>query len=146
MDEPNKSTAGVGYRAKLTKDSTPQNVYDEIKAALAAGNFPAIDNDRVCRYRTKEGKACVAGIFIPDDSYSFKMEGICLQNIFKDIEHPEFLLQYDKSAGYDTSLLRELQVQHDSFYWKDYNSIEERDKHFLENIRGAFLKYGFIVE
>jgi hypothetical protein len=52
--------------------------YDRLIAASAAGAFPAVELDGVsgvCRYRTKSGRACPAGLLIPPERYEPAYEG-----------------------------------------------------------------------
>lgn len=57
------------YRATLTPESTPQEVYNHLIAAVEADSFPSSGPDKygtdICLYRSGD-KACAMGIFIPD--------------------------------------------------------------------------------
>jgi hypothetical protein len=104
-------------------DHTPtrQEVFDEACNFFATSAGPSInsENDRNkagCLYRGPEGRACVAGYFIPDDAYDSKMEsgdninsGSGISNIWK--RYPDRLPAW---IGDNLSLLTELQGTHDN--------------------------------
>lgn len=49
-----------------------------------------------CLYRTKDGKACVAGLLIKDEQYDPKMEGSRACYIFNDeLKLPNYIIEYD---------------------------------------------------
>ena len=63
--------------ATPTSEWTAQKVYDTILFGLRKQAAPSIEmvNDRpACRYRSKDGKKCAAGMLIPDELYKPEFE------------------------------------------------------------------------
>lgn len=52
-----------------------QQIFDIVLAGITAQNAFARDNNG-CRYRTKNGLKCAAGMLIPDDIYQASMESL----------------------------------------------------------------------
>lgn len=77
------------FRAKLTEESTLQDIFDAVATRLRDGTGIAGEIDR-CYYRKDgfDGNACAAGIFMPDDpdykeppglaKEALETRGICL--------------------------------------------------------------------
>lgn len=54
---------------------SPQAYLDELVRRSKAGLFPSNQNGSTfCMYRNPEGRACAAGVLIPDDKYDSDME------------------------------------------------------------------------
>lgn len=136
------------YRAKMTKDMTPQQAYDHIKAAAKAGSFPSLnlDTDK-CLYRYGE-RACLAGIFLDDKDYRNDMDdniisGVYISNtasrIFKELENcPDFFF---RELAQGRCLIDVLQGWHDRFAGDN----KPYDHEFFARIRQEFEKAGFPV-
>lgn len=142
------------YRATLTKDSTPQNVYDHLKNATQCGNFPSMgkhtDGHPMCVYRNPEGMACAAGIFIPDDKYDKSMESRTLDMLINDKTldkdmFPDFLI---KENLLRSSLLRRIQAVHDSIAFVRNEDLTYKSfdgEKFLTEVKRLFVQYGHEV-
>lgn len=140
------------YIAKITPKTTPQEMFDEIKKGLEAGNFPAYDSSsRLCKYRYRsqncsEGqdfdKCCLAGMFI--DTYDSKMdEGGAIDALFYNRylskqDFPDFLFKEVEGV----TLFRGLQMCHDNLF---VTSPEWNDETFLNNVKRTFKLYGMEV-
>lgn len=57
------------------KTLTAQEYYDELVIRAFEGRLPA-KQDAQCLYRTRDGRACVAGILVPDERYDPRMEDV----------------------------------------------------------------------
>jgi len=69
------------------------------------------DGNFACRYRTKHGDKCAAGIFIPDELYLDNMEGLSIQTVINDNPAlPRWMAEHRQ-------LLGRLQLIHDREYW-----------------------------
>lgn len=56
--------------------ATKQEYYDLLFCSAIDGSFPAISpGSKRCKYRTSDGKACGAGLLMPDDKYKEAFEG-----------------------------------------------------------------------
>ncbi len=142
------------YRANFNPNSTPQEIYDEIKNAAEAGSFPSQKNSE-CLYRC-EDRACLFGIFIPDSRYSPVLEGLTSQAVFDKNtqyydgsqclplgnlalnreDYPTFFFVKNRI---DETLIKRLQSVHDNIATL-WNKEE-----FLEDVREAFKAFGYIV-
>lgn len=104
------------YLATLRKDMTRNEFYEEIVRAENHGNYPALDfklDFNNCQYRTSNGKACLAGTFIPDKEYCGEGSLWKYENYLKD-NSPEWLT---------IDLFAKLQAIHDKFAKYDWNGI-----------------------
>lgn len=72
------------------------------------GKFPAVNDAKVCKYRTEDGRKCVVGLLIPDEKYDASMEGeTCLNpRVTRVIEMPD---------GVSIDQLFAIQHLHDQF-------------------------------
>lgn len=46
-----------------------QKYYDQLVCHTLDGGFPSISKNYSCKYQTDDGKACAAGILIPDVTF-----------------------------------------------------------------------------
>lgn len=112
---------------------TKQEYLAELIARVEDGRFPAVENDR-CSYRTADGRACAAGVLIPDDEYTPD---------FEDITYLEKLECYTDTArligerlhnavklpeGVTPEMVRECQGAHDTF------SVDKDKTRFVERV------------
>ncbi len=150
------------YRAILTKQSTPKEVYNHLIAAHDAGSFPSYGErptgnmSRGCLYRSHNGqKACYFGIFIPDNKYRPEMDcgmsgkstnlpGLAgcgsldvIDYIGKD-DFPDFF--FEKAAEYESPFIQCLQNTHDR--WANDGCFEEK---FLPELNALFKRFGHKV-
>lgn len=135
------------YRARLTKESTPQEVFDHIKAAAKAGSFPSYNSETgKCFYR-REDKACLFGIFIPDEVYDEEMDfnkgkytSVNADNIMQKcgMEYPEFLLDI---CSFHVPMINRLQNVHDTYA---HNKVPFDDA-FISEIKEIFENYDYDV-
>lgn len=143
----------MSYRAQLTESSTPQEVYNHLKAAFAAGSFPSAGEER-CLYRNNEC-ACHIGIFIPDANYISKFEQTYLKEVM-DVLHPYHLFPAwftDTSQG--VSFAERLQSVHDYLVWDSRREAESNKapdtwieifrKHWPAAVKKCFSDAGYAV-
>ncbi len=130
------------YEAKMTAETTPQELFDEIKKSLEGGNFPgrnmSLDNkvNGLCKYRTSDGlRACLIGSFIPNDNYNVRFEGMSPIVALEEsgINVPAFLKQSTPLAG-------SLQSIHDNHSWHP-----DMNNDFLEKIKRRLSEFGHVV-
>lgn len=89
------------------------------------GSIKTMHGSEVCLYRTDDGKKCAAGILIPDEEYSSRMEGVSIDEL---VNSYEFLFELKPNI----SLLLELQHIHDTFKvhnWENEFKILADEKH-----------------
>lgn len=94
-----------------TVPASPQEYLDLLVAKSAAGELPAVDAwdaIRLCRYRSRKGLACPAGLLVPDADYDPGLEGLPAETLFTD--HPRLCPPWATPAQ-----LAEVQHAHDDF-------------------------------
>lgn len=60
---------------------TLQEIYDKVKNGLIAQGAFAFENGEGCKYRTRRGFKCAAGMLIPERRYRRMLEGICVTDV-----------------------------------------------------------------
>lgn len=115
---------------------TTQSYYDELVCRAIDGSFPCHDERRNCRYRTKEGNKCAAGILIPDNKYIGMMEGSLADDdlVFNNMDIP---------GGMSLIDVREIQSTYDgsTYNWNPVAFV--RDLNNLDcfyDVKKVFLK------
>ena len=104
------------YTLATLDQATSQEIFDLVVVHARTQKVKAVDPEtESCKYRTKEGLKCFAGIFISDEEYKPEMEG----HFFTSI--------YD---GENNILIRKLQSVHDG---TNPESWEERFRIIAEN-------------
>jgi hypothetical protein len=109
---------------------TPQELFDKVVAGLRAQGSKSVDRERrcneftetaelvdVCKYRSKDGKKCAAGILIPDDLYQPNFEGTVVDGVAKFESDDAELLVRDLQYTHD---------KHEMFEWEGkFKSVAE---------------------
>lgn len=114
----------MSYRAQLTESSTPQEVYNHLKAAFAAGSFPSTNPQR-CLYRDGE-RACHIGIFIPDNLYQPEFETNYLKPVLQELAPRRlFPAWFTESKQGALSFAEALQNTHDTLVWDSQRDAEQ---------------------
>lgn len=123
------------FLAKFTPESTPQEIFDEIRKANELGMFPCL-NHGSCSNRSEDGKACVFGIFIPDDKINKRNVGDGAKSMFLDYldkkDYPPFFFDEGHMSWW---FITRLQNIHDS-------NSESFD---LKRVKKLFHDYGWEV-
>jgi hypothetical protein len=84
---------------------TPQEIFDTVAVHLMTQGQRSEDEAyEECLYRGPDGLKCAAGVLIPDDDYSWGMEGLPV------LSHPYFKKRFD---AYCVGLIESLQRCHD---------------------------------
>lgn len=101
---------------------TNQEVYNQIVVNMInQGGFSM--EAQFCAYRTSKGRKCAAGIFIPDEKYSPRMEMSKIKNCFTGELQEIFKEIFE---GIDIDFLYEMQENHDdSTHSSDFNFFNE---------------------
>lgn len=98
-----------GQDVSLPDMNDAEQVFNYVAAHLLKQNKRSVcDNHQlgnICMYRGKDDMSCAAGCLIPDDDYNQDDEGCGVRTI-------EF---FNKFSNHVKSLLRKLQVIHDSY-------------------------------
>lgn len=96
----------------MTKREFVQQTAEKL---LAQGDYAATElNNGGCEYRTKDGRKCAIGVWIPDELYDPKMEGIYIGSegpTFDPIRKFLYQLVPDASLGFFAEVQSQL---HDS--------------------------------
>lgn len=114
-------------------------IFYKVKRHLLAQGGPAMDGrEKMCMYRTEDGRKCAIGCLIPDEAYRKEWEGKCLTIIISD--YPSILgILGIEDRSIDIIFLRSLQDAHDDFMecgypasWEDYieQKFESLEKHY----------------
>ncbi len=135
------------YRATLTRESTPKEVYDHIMAALDADSFPSYGLCRKfgfnsCAYRAEKVKACAFGIFIPDELYNDAMEGINAMSVIDILgesnKFPSFF--FVSNGDLENPFINRLQGVHDALVH------EWNPKKFKTEVRKLFREFNLQID
>lgn len=94
----------------------------------AVGGNPNTNNTATCLYRTNDGKACVAGILIPDEKYEARFEGHTVKEL------PEGVLTLPPDVSF--ALLKKIQEKHD---YQAFNKDLTRTVCFSQRFIGSLL-------
>jgi hypothetical protein len=87
-----------------------QATFDKVVNHLRRQNARAMGAFGLCRYRVVNGRRCAVGCLIPDDKYSPSLEGQSL-----DLpDSSQDLRAILEQEGHDVSLVRQLQMIHDT--------------------------------
>lgn len=102
---------------------TPQEIFDAVSSHLLKQNERSTRPSGGCAYRSEDGLKCAVGCLIPDEKYSYTMEGtrVLTRAVFSTLPFEVALDESGYWAKDDRiTLLDELQLihdQHDVSYW-----------------------------
>ena len=91
-----------------------QEIFNKVMTHLFTQGKPAKTRKGDCRYRTKNGLKCAAGVLIPDEMYRTTMEEKCIYDVCK------YYSDVHRHLGEENiGLIASLQDLHDGLYGND---------------------------
>lgn len=110
--------------------------YSEDVSRRAVVNTVGIKECR-CLYRTKDGKKCAIGRFIPDEKYFSGMEGMCLSNynLYENIDK-----EIRNLNNHDGSFLKAIQTLHDIENFWSAKGLTKEGKEKVISIKKLYCK------
>ena len=118
-------------KSSLTKEDqmTKKEYFDLLVSTSEAGNFPAIEGSKQCKYRAPNGNKCAFGLLIPDGLYDPSMEGSTAQYLLRKYPSLQEIVK-----DIDQNIIEEVQALHDKMAWeKPWNHAE-----FVHKLKGIF--------
>ena len=113
----------------MIPNMTAQQIFDKVAIHLLTQNKRAIDEDKICKYRTEDGLKCAVGCLIPDEDYDPRMELMTFPILFLSPNRQRFPQLHPLHDH--ISILQELQRIHD-------RSLPETWKHRLTLLAEQF--------
>lgn len=117
--------------AQETFDTVVNHLIKQGRRSVISLNDPLRGPFKQCAYRTPEGLKCAAGILIPDELYSPRME---MSNVFSVVRKwPEVREHFG-----DVDVLYELQTVHDNVASWDENGLSPIGRLKLNDVASKF--------
>lgn len=99
-----------------TRQAAFDAVYEHFVAKGAPQSTAMKNGDRVCRYRTEDGKKCAIGVLVPEHMYSKAMEGLMASSLWFRGNLPYL------SSEITPEFLDHLQQMHDQYWPETFHS------------------------